>query len=118
MGVYNTGRYLRAAIDSVLNQQGVEFEFIIVDDGSTDDSPDILVEATARDARVRVITQATLTNETGLQWTTRTTTLTKHLFQHILLRCRRLQCRLFCFLNTGALLKAYIIRHRRSVCRQ
>jgi glycosyltransferase involved in cell wall biosynthesis len=58
MGVYNTGRYVRAAIDSVLNQQGVDFEFIIVDDGSTDCSPDILAEASARDARVRVITQA------------------------------------------------------------
>jgi hypothetical protein len=57
MGVYNTARYLRTAIDSVLAQQGVGFEFIIVDDGSTDESPRIIAEASARDARVRVITQ-------------------------------------------------------------
>jgi len=57
MGVYNTARYLRAAIDSVLAQQGVDFEFIIVDDGSTDETPGILAEASAHDSRVRIITQ-------------------------------------------------------------
>lgn len=58
MGVHNTARYLRSAIDSILSQQGVDFEFIIVDDGSTDASPSILAEASSRDSRVRVITQA------------------------------------------------------------
>jgi glycosyltransferase involved in cell wall biosynthesis len=58
MGVYNSARYLHAAIDSVLAQQGIDFEFIIVDDGSTDASSAILAEASARDYRVRVIRQA------------------------------------------------------------
>ncbi len=58
MGVYNGARYLSAAIDSVLMQQGVAFEFIIVDDGSTDATPTILADAALRDARIRVITQA------------------------------------------------------------
>lgn len=58
MGVYNGARYLRASIDSVLQQQGVDFEFVIVDDGSTDTTPAILASAAIQDSRVRVITQA------------------------------------------------------------
>ncbi len=57
MGVYNDARHLRAALDSVLSQQGVELELIAVDDGSTDESPAILAEAAARDPRVRVVVQ-------------------------------------------------------------
>lgn len=36
MSVYNGEKYLRQAIDSILNQTFTDFEFIIVDDGSTD----------------------------------------------------------------------------------
>lgn len=57
MSAYNGERYLRAAVDSVLAQQGVDFEFIIVDDGSTDSTPAILAEVARLDPRVRVITQ-------------------------------------------------------------
>jgi glycosyltransferase involved in cell wall biosynthesis len=57
MSVYNGARYLRAALDSILNQQGVSFEFIIIDDGSTDDSAMILDEYAALDPRIRVIHQ-------------------------------------------------------------
>ena len=39
---YNGGRFLRDTIDSVLSQTYSEFEFIIVDDASTDDSLDVL----------------------------------------------------------------------------
>ena len=58
MSVYNGARYLRAAVDSVLNQQDVSFEFIIIDDGSTDDSATILDEYASLNPRVRVIHQA------------------------------------------------------------
>ncbi|MBI5878482.1 MAG: glycosyltransferase family 2 protein [Chloroflexi bacterium] len=42
MAVYNGARYLRAAVDSILAQTLTDFEFIIVDDGSTDDTAQIL----------------------------------------------------------------------------
>lgn len=42
MGVYNGEKYLREAIDSILNQIFKDFEFLIIDDGSTDNSSNIL----------------------------------------------------------------------------
>lgn len=42
MSVYNGERYLREAVDSILNQTFTDFEFVIVDDASTDSTPDIL----------------------------------------------------------------------------
>lgn len=51
MPVYNAGKYLREAIDSILNQTYTDFEFIIIDDGSTDSSPDIV--RNCQDPRIR-----------------------------------------------------------------
>lgn len=42
MATYNGQRYIREAIDSILNQTFTDFEFIIVDDGSTDDTAQII----------------------------------------------------------------------------
>ncbi|AOW99803.1 MAG: glycosyltransferase [Moorea sp. SIOASIH] len=42
MPVYNGTLYLREAVDSILSQTLTNFEFIIVDDGSTDETPRIL----------------------------------------------------------------------------
>lgn len=42
MPAYNTGRYIAAAVRSVLNQSYKNFEFIIIDDGSTDDTEKII----------------------------------------------------------------------------
>jgi len=58
MSVYNGAAYLRQGLESILAQEGVDFEFVVVDDGSTDDSPRILAEAAARDPRIRVLRQA------------------------------------------------------------
>jgi hypothetical protein len=44
MCTYNGEKYLRPAIESILNQTFREFEFIVVDDGSTDSTPQILAE--------------------------------------------------------------------------
>lgn len=56
--VYNTAPYLRKCLDSVCNQTYRELEIICVNDGSTDNSAEILEEYAARDSRVIVITQA------------------------------------------------------------
>lgn len=42
MPVYNAQKYLREAIESILNQTFTDFEFIIIDDGSSDHSQDIV----------------------------------------------------------------------------
>ena len=55
MPVWNGERFLSAAIDSILGQTLTDFEFIIIDDGSTDRTPEILAEYAALDCRVRVI---------------------------------------------------------------
>ncbi|MBO7709006.1 MAG: glycosyltransferase family 2 protein, partial [Lachnospiraceae bacterium] len=55
--VYNVSSYLRRCLDSVLAQSLKEIEVICVDDASTDDSPKILQEYAAKDARVKVVRQ-------------------------------------------------------------
>lgn len=55
--VYNTGKYLEKCIESLVNQTLKEIEIICVDDGSTDNSPQILKEFTKKDSRIKVLTQ-------------------------------------------------------------
>jgi hypothetical protein len=55
MSVYNGGPYLAAAIESILAQTFGHFEFLILDDGSTDHSRQVAEAYAARDARIRVI---------------------------------------------------------------
>ena len=57
MPVYNTEIYLREAIDSVMNQSFQEWELICVNDGSTDNSLEILRYYKALDKRIVVINQ-------------------------------------------------------------
>jgi GT2 family glycosyltransferase len=54
MTVYNTERYVAEAVESVLAQTFRDFEFVIVDDGSTDGSTTILNDYAKRDARIRL----------------------------------------------------------------
>ena len=56
--VYNAARYLRAAVSSILSQSFNDFELIIINDGSTDQSLQILQELAAKDARIKVISRA------------------------------------------------------------
>ncbi len=53
--VYNVGKYLRQSLDSLINQTLNEIEIICVNDGSVDDSYDILEEYKAKDSRIKVI---------------------------------------------------------------
>ena len=57
MPVYNCAQYLREAIESILGQTFQDFEFIIINDGSTDNTPEILREYANKDSRIRVINQ-------------------------------------------------------------
>ena len=57
MSVYNGADHMRESMDSILSQEGVSLELIVVNDGSTDDSGRILDEYARRDSRVRVIHQ-------------------------------------------------------------
>ena len=55
MSVYNAGAFLREAVDSVLAQTFEDFEFIIIDDGSTDDSLPLL--RSINDGRLKIVEQ-------------------------------------------------------------
>lgn len=57
MAVYNGATELPETLDSVLSQENTTFEFIVVDDGSTDDSYQILDQYAAVDNRVKLIRQ-------------------------------------------------------------
>ena len=57
MPVYNSGEYLKTAVESILNQSLKEIELILVDDGSTDGSSERCDEYAAKDSRVVVIHQ-------------------------------------------------------------
>ena len=54
MPVYNAEPYLAEAVESILSQTFTDFEFLIVNDGSTDRSPTILERYAARDGRIRL----------------------------------------------------------------
>ncbi len=58
MPVHNGAPWLPAALEGVLAQTTADFELIVVDDGSTDATPEVLGRFSARDARMRVITNA------------------------------------------------------------
>lgn len=55
--IYNVEKYLKRCLDSLVNQTLKDIEFICVNDGSTDDSLDILNEYAKRDERIVVINQ-------------------------------------------------------------
>ena len=57
MPVYNAERYLRQSLDCLVNQTLEEIEFICVDDGSSDDSHNILTEYAEKDGRFRILHQ-------------------------------------------------------------
>lgn len=55
--IYNTEKYLKACLDSVLSQTYENLEIILIDDGSTDNSGKIIDDYAKKDHRIKVIHQ-------------------------------------------------------------
>jgi glycosyltransferase involved in cell wall biosynthesis len=55
MPVYNAERYVAEAVESILKQTFTDFEFLIINDGSTDRSRQILQRYAEQDSRIRLI---------------------------------------------------------------
>ena len=53
--IYNVEKYLRECLDSLLNQTLVDVEFILINDGSKDNSLEIMKEYQSKDARFKII---------------------------------------------------------------
>ena len=53
--IYNVELYLEECVDSILSQSFTDFELILVDDGSTDRSPELCDAFAAKDSRIKVI---------------------------------------------------------------
>lgn len=55
MGTYNGSRRIKKAVESILNQSYTNFELIICDDASTDDTLEIITDMAAKDKRIVII---------------------------------------------------------------
>lgn len=55
MASYNAEKYIRESIESILNQTFKNFEFLIINDSSTDSTESIILEYTAKDERVKLL---------------------------------------------------------------
>jgi hypothetical protein len=55
MSVFNGQAFLSEAIESILSQTFRNFEFLVIDDGSTDRTAEILADYASRDVRIRVM---------------------------------------------------------------
>ncbi len=65
---YNHARYLRQRIESVLQQSFTDFECIILDDGSMDNSKGIIEGYAAKDARIRFYPSQNNSGSPFVQW--------------------------------------------------
>lgn len=55
--IYNSESYLEQCVDSILNQTFQDFELLLIDDGSTDNSLQICLQYSQKDNRIRCYTQ-------------------------------------------------------------
>ena len=68
MPVFNGTRYLDAAISSILRQTYADFEFLIVDDGSEDDTLEMLHAWQKKDRRIRILSDRHQGLSAALNW--------------------------------------------------
>lgn len=57
MPVYNASQYLHESIGSILKQTYKNWQLICIDDGSTDDSREIIIQYIQKDSRIKLVTQ-------------------------------------------------------------
>lgn len=55
--VYNVEKYIKNCIESVLQQEYKDYELILINDGSTDNSLEICNEYSIKDSRIKVYTK-------------------------------------------------------------
>lgn len=60
MPAYNAAKYIEAAITSILNQTHRDYELIVINDGSTDNTLAIAQQIAARDSRIKIFNQENL----------------------------------------------------------
>lgn len=65
MTVFNGEKHLPAAVESILRQSFRDFEFLVVDDASTDRSLDVLKSFAVRDSRLRILENTTNKGQTA-----------------------------------------------------
>lgn len=58
--IYNQERYLNKSISSIINQKYTNLEIILINDGSTDSSIEIIDDFALKDSRIRVFSKAAL----------------------------------------------------------
>ncbi|MAJ68278.1 MAG: glycosyltransferase [Alteromonadaceae bacterium TMED7] len=63
--VHNSGKYLEKCLNSILEQSFTDFELIVINDGSTDNSAEIIESYSKKDARVKVINNEIATGSPG-----------------------------------------------------
>lgn len=56
MSAYNAEKFIEEAVESILRQTFTDFEFIIIDDASSDKTPSILRNFSYKDPRIKIIT--------------------------------------------------------------
>ncbi|MFB8341316.1 glycosyltransferase family 2 protein [Brucella cytisi] len=54
ISAYNSAEFIEQAVESVLSQEGRSFEVIVIDDGSTDNTADLVTTLAKKDSRVRL----------------------------------------------------------------
>ena len=82
MPSYNYAQFLRQAIETILNQSFSDFEFLIVEDGSSDGSPEIIKEYMRQDSRIHAVFHPR--NQGMLQCVNEGTALAKGKYIHYL----------------------------------